>query len=601
MKGKKVKEGADAPSRDCGGTARFILAAVEAARRAGTVPAFLLRGPAGVGKTYLTKQISECLGGEYIFFQATLNTSEDDLLYKYVPDISTPAGVRITYGPLPKALQESRARTTVLAIDEFDKTRPSADALLLDYLQSARVSLYLGGEEDVIEGRKENLIVLLTSNDFREFSEPLMRRLITIDMKPLPPEEVERLLRERFSDEKIISVLMSIYRAGLRARLKKPVTLQELAQAGQMMLSAPSVPINEVIYAFVAKDPEDFTSLQEALERLPEGDESSGYEENQSLPDIGEALVKATNGAAANATNAAATSSPSPSTVENVLSAVKVTRPVVEPITTERAAEGEEVTATINNDGFNAYTELIKELKLPPGDAPDVLGHFKVVLDNTVMKIITRKPLSISEARAISKLKDDYEVFVEDYITIPNEHLTDVIFISEALKEGTKIIYYTRKTKILKRDDDLIIRLDLLGGVGVLGEVYKIQVYLKKSDISSKILEYIRYASLTEVVASSVKEIEEFNVVKDGALFFRRWGELYRPEERHVALLRGLLEAMKVAPIGFNIIRKNNSNSDIKVTANGLAVTLEVKDGVPIQEPEDYLRLLEKGAGVKSQ
>ncbi|MGC8848707.1 MAG: AAA family ATPase, partial [Conexivisphaera sp.] len=380
MKGKKVKEGADAPSRDCGGpAARFILAAVDAARKAGTVPAFLLRGPAGVGKTYMTKRIAECLEGDYVFFQATLNVSEDDLLYKYVPDPATPAGVRITYGPLPKALLESKVRTVVLAIDEFDKTRPSADALLLDYLQSARVSMYLGGEEDVIEGRKDNLVVLLTSNNFREFSEPLMRRLITIDMKPLSPEEVERLLRERFSDERIISVLMSIYRAGLHARLKKPVTLQELAQAGQMMLSAPSVPVNEIIYAFIVKDPEDFASLQEALERLSEGDEPEGFEENRGLPDIGEALVKATN-AGNGATNAATTSSSS--TVEEVLSAVKVTRPVVEPITTERAAEGEEVTATINNNDFSAYTALIKELKLPPEDAPDVLGKFRVILDN---------------------------------------------------------------------------------------------------------------------------------------------------------------------------------------------------------------------------
>jgi MoxR-like ATPase len=171
---------------------------------------FLLRGPPGSGKTHLTRLIAEFLSSQYIFYQCTAGTSEDDLLYKYVPSESTKSGIRITFGPLPRALIQSQKRAVVLTLDEFDKTRPSADALLLDFLQNCRLALYLHDELTVIEGNPKNLVVFLTSNDFREFSEPLLRRLTVVTLHPLRPEIIYRILSERFCEEVAI-LLTQVY------------------------------------------------------------------------------------------------------------------------------------------------------------------------------------------------------------------------------------------------------------------------------------------------------------------------------------------------------------------------------------------------------
>jgi len=162
--------------------------------KSSTVRAILLRGPAGVGKTQLTYLIAKWLQAEYIFFQCTHGTDEDSLLYKYIPSEETRAGIKITLGPVPRALKKSNSKTVVLVIDEFDKTRPSADALLLDVLQNCRVSLYLDDEETTIQGKPENLVIFLTSNDTREYSEPLLRRVISTVLPPPSPRTVYPIL-----------------------------------------------------------------------------------------------------------------------------------------------------------------------------------------------------------------------------------------------------------------------------------------------------------------------------------------------------------------------------------------------------------------------
>jgi len=140
----------------------FPLSILEGGLSTSRMPAFLLRGPAGVGKTELTRLVSEWLGARYVFYQCTLNSSEDDLLYRYVPDENTKSGIKVLPSVLPQALVKSRRHKVVLVLDEFDKTRPSTDALLLDFLQNVRISARFEGEE-VIVGNPRNLVVFLTS------------------------------------------------------------------------------------------------------------------------------------------------------------------------------------------------------------------------------------------------------------------------------------------------------------------------------------------------------------------------------------------------------------------------------------------------------
>ena len=105
----------------------------------------MLRGPPGTGKTEITKAIAEYLNAEYIFYQCTLGTTEDDLIYKLEPVEDTKSGIKLVLGALPEALISSQKQKTVLVLDEFDKTRPQCDALLLDYLQNYRVSARIRG------------------------------------------------------------------------------------------------------------------------------------------------------------------------------------------------------------------------------------------------------------------------------------------------------------------------------------------------------------------------------------------------------------------------------------------------------------------------
>lgn len=154
----------------------------------------LLRGPPGTGKTELTRIVAEYLGAEYHYYQCTFGTTEDDLLYRYVPSENTKSGVRILEGVLPTALRASRNHLTVVVLDEFDKTRATTDAVLLDFLQNCRVSLRINEHEDMVQGCRENLVVFVVSNDEREFSEPLMRRLAVIKLERLTKEPFNPIL-----------------------------------------------------------------------------------------------------------------------------------------------------------------------------------------------------------------------------------------------------------------------------------------------------------------------------------------------------------------------------------------------------------------------
>ena len=59
-------------------------------------------------------------------------------------------------------------RPVILVLDEWDKTRPSADSFLLDFLQTGRVNF----SGRVYTADLARLMVFLTFNVERELSEP---------------------------------------------------------------------------------------------------------------------------------------------------------------------------------------------------------------------------------------------------------------------------------------------------------------------------------------------------------------------------------------------------------------------------------------------
>jgi hypothetical protein len=466
---------------------KLIYVGINAARRSKTIPAFLLRGPPGAGKTMITQIIADYFNAHYVFIQTTLNTTEDELIYKYVPSEQTKSGVRVQYGPLPDALIKSREKITVLTIDEFDKTRPSADALLLDYLQNARVSFRIDDREDVIVGNKDNLIVFITSNDNREFSEPLLRRVITINFKLPDPKDVEKLLRRHFDDEKIIKTLTTIYIAGLTTELTKPITIQELIQLGYAMTIMPDVDFNQLLLSFVVKNTDDLYRLDESLEQL----DPKELRQHIDLPDVGSTIVNKINDATiVNKINDATiaqeqtTEQQTTTTVQQLLTRIKLPiNNIIKSVdNVDKVKDEVESTfnAVIDTNTFNEYDAIIKTFEPEPTNRPDVLGKFKVVLDDT-LRLTSNEPLTLNELYDIYR-KMVFEAYVEDYVYLCDHK--DIIRLIRGDYADLQFTYYTKHVIVAvhKKQDvtHFVLRLD-----NVKGHLYKAKIYVNKQNLSS--------------------------------------------------------------------------------------------------------------------
>lgn len=172
----------------------------------GHIPAIVLDGPPGVGKTFFAEKTAEVFDAEIIFFQFYRGAGKEDLLY----DLDLSKIVRgmageelpnnfqdmVSLGVLPRAAQLSQNKKVVLILDEMDKSHPSTDAMLLDFLQSARLQIPHVGE---IKVNTANILVVFTKNDERELSEPLLRRCRPVLMD-FPPADVEINMIEKYSN-----------------------------------------------------------------------------------------------------------------------------------------------------------------------------------------------------------------------------------------------------------------------------------------------------------------------------------------------------------------------------------------------------------------
>ena len=208
--------------------------ALDAAVLAG-VNAFLLEGEPGTGKTHLGRAWADALdagaGVNYIFSQANAWTSDESIIrgvdlsgfVERDPDKVYAAGV------LLKAAEAAKdGRPTIVHLDEWDKTRPVADGLLLAALEERIVVDSAGA----IHGRfGPNVVFWITSNATRPLHDALLRRLMRVVLPRMSKAHALPLLQERAGvGPHTAAALIS-----LREKSRRPVTLPDLVRTGRVL------------------------------------------------------------------------------------------------------------------------------------------------------------------------------------------------------------------------------------------------------------------------------------------------------------------------------------------------------------------------------
>jgi MoxR-like ATPase len=227
----------------------------------------LVEGPAGVGKTELSKALAEALDTELIRLQCYEGLDEAKALYEWeyakqmlyvqvlrdrfsqmLADTSTLGEAfdrvaqeedlffseRFLLGrPLLRAITSEQR--VVLLIDEVDKTDPEFEAFLLEVLSDFQVSI---PELGTIAARTHPLVVL-TSNQTRDLSDALRRRCLHlfIDFPTLDQElDVVRVRVPEVAEDLAAQVVAFVHEARHMAFRKQPGVSETLDWARALAL-----------------------------------------------------------------------------------------------------------------------------------------------------------------------------------------------------------------------------------------------------------------------------------------------------------------------------------------------------------------------------
>lgn len=162
--------------------------ALPPASREVAIPALLIEGPPGSGKSFLAKFLAQAMQARLSYFCFFPGANKSDLLYDKSKDGSTHDGI------LTSTVRLAQKEPVVLLLDELDKADVSVDSFLLGFLQEGRLAVPSVGID--LSVPPANLLVVLTQNDQRVASGPLLRRCRHASFGwPEPRIELEILMR----------------------------------------------------------------------------------------------------------------------------------------------------------------------------------------------------------------------------------------------------------------------------------------------------------------------------------------------------------------------------------------------------------------------
>ncbi|MFY9398007.1 MAG: MoxR family ATPase [Desulfomonilia bacterium] len=212
----------------------------------------LVEGPAGVGKTELARVLALVSGRELIRLQCYEGLDESKSLYewnyqKQLLRIYTDQNRQAAWDeirqtiyteefllerPLLKAL--NAGNETVLLIDEVDKSDEEFESFLLEILSDYQISIPEMGTVTA----KHIPIVVLTSNNFREFGDALKRRCIHLYLDYPTFEQELAIVRLKVPgiSEGLAGKVVEFVQAVRQIKLKKAPSIAETLNWAQALL-----------------------------------------------------------------------------------------------------------------------------------------------------------------------------------------------------------------------------------------------------------------------------------------------------------------------------------------------------------------------------
>ncbi len=203
----------------------------------------LVEGPAGTGKTELSKALSGALGRRLIRLQCYEGLDESKALYEWNyrkqllriqaeqrhdstwEEISENIFTEefLLERPLLEAIRS--ADPVVFLVDEVDRLEIETEALFLEVFSDFQVSIPELGTVSAIT----RPVVVLTSNATRELSEALKRRCLFLYLDYPSVEREKRIVMQKVSgiDELLAEQVARVVRSIREIDLKKPPSVSE--------------------------------------------------------------------------------------------------------------------------------------------------------------------------------------------------------------------------------------------------------------------------------------------------------------------------------------------------------------------------------------